>query len=397
MYLGGIIMETRIYEREKLYKEVWKVPMTTLSKRYGVSDVALRTQCKKMGIPLPKAGHWAKVKAGHKIKIPPLPKMDVPDKVVVTAQSGDLLGRKMEDVLLFLPRNEREKVKEYCLSLTVPRKLVKPHGLIVDTKQYYRSKKESTRPPMNRVINMKVSEEQMERTYRFYNTLFKGLEHLGYKIEIKEPKYPGYYKRNEIFISLNEDSVPIFIKEKQKRIERKPTKRELEYRLGHGPFYDYIMTGKLHFGIDEYHAKRKNWNDTETKKIEDQIGEIIIWIMEAIQVEKVMREKQEAEKARRLEEQRIRQEMVERKEKELERLKVLEQLAISWEKAEQIRNFADAVELESAKICKEEEKEKIIIWLKWVRSKADFLDPLVQKDDEILGKGSWIYTIIKDE
>ncbi len=35
-------METRTYEREKLYKEVWAEPMTTVSKRYGISDVALR-------------------------------------------------------------------------------------------------------------------------------------------------------------------------------------------------------------------------------------------------------------------------------------------------------------------------------------------------------------------
>jgi len=41
-------METRIYEREKLYKEVWEEPITSLAKRYGVSDVALRKQRKKV-------------------------------------------------------------------------------------------------------------------------------------------------------------------------------------------------------------------------------------------------------------------------------------------------------------------------------------------------------------
>src|SRR5690606_28137697 len=119
------------------------------------------------------------------------------------------------------------------------------------------------------------------------------------------------------------------------------------------------------FGIDSYHAKRKNWNDTDTKKIEDQIGEIIIWIMEAIQVEKAMREEREAEEARRLEEQRIRQEMAERKEEELERLKVLEQQAIGWEKANRIRKFTDAVELKFARIDLEEEKVKLKKWITW--------------------------------
>lgn len=51
-------METRTYEREKLYHEVWAEPMTTVAKRYGISDVALRKQCKKLDIPLPIKGHW---------------------------------------------------------------------------------------------------------------------------------------------------------------------------------------------------------------------------------------------------------------------------------------------------------------------------------------------------
>lgn len=47
-------METRTYEREKLHQEVWAEPMTTVAKRYGISDVALRKQCKKLDILLPK-------------------------------------------------------------------------------------------------------------------------------------------------------------------------------------------------------------------------------------------------------------------------------------------------------------------------------------------------------
>ena len=37
------------YEREKLYKEVWNEPVSTVAKRYGVSDVAIRKICKSMG------------------------------------------------------------------------------------------------------------------------------------------------------------------------------------------------------------------------------------------------------------------------------------------------------------------------------------------------------------
>lgn len=104
-------METRTYVREKLYKEVWEEPMASLSKRYGVSDVALRKQCKKMDIPLPIAGYWTKVRSGHKVEIPLLPKSDISDKVVVAVRIGDSAGRKIEGSLLFLPDEQRENVK----------------------------------------------------------------------------------------------------------------------------------------------------------------------------------------------------------------------------------------------------------------------------------------------
>jgi hypothetical protein len=140
-------METRTYEREKLYREIWAEPMTTVAKRYGISDVALRRHCKKLDIPLPKQGHWAKVQAGHKVKVPPLPKSKGPDKKVVFVNDTyrNLSPRlKASDRLLFLPEEEREVVKEYCAGLTVPSELSKLHSLVADTKQYYRARKEST-------------------------------------------------------------------------------------------------------------------------------------------------------------------------------------------------------------------------------------------------------------
>src|SRR5665213_986065 len=65
------------FERSALYEEVWNEPLTKLGKKYGLSDNGLRKICKAMNIPLPSAGHWAKIAAGH----------DVP-RVALPAQSG---------------------------------------------------------------------------------------------------------------------------------------------------------------------------------------------------------------------------------------------------------------------------------------------------------------------
>ena len=62
---------TEIYEREKLYEEVWKEPVLVVADRYGVSNVALAKACRKLAVPLPPRGCWARIRAGR--KPPPRP------------------------------------------------------------------------------------------------------------------------------------------------------------------------------------------------------------------------------------------------------------------------------------------------------------------------------------
>src|SRR6185436_20802721 len=55
--------------------EVWKEPVRTVARRYGVSDVALRKICIKLNVPLPGRGHWARIQVGevaHRPRLAPL-------------------------------------------------------------------------------------------------------------------------------------------------------------------------------------------------------------------------------------------------------------------------------------------------------------------------------------
>lgn len=62
-------------DREVLYNEVWAEPVTTVAKRYNMSDNGLRKHCRRLGIPLPPPGYWARIAAGQKIPKPALPKV----------------------------------------------------------------------------------------------------------------------------------------------------------------------------------------------------------------------------------------------------------------------------------------------------------------------------------
>ena len=55
-------------KREELYEQVWSVPIWTLCQQYGLSDNGLRKVCKRLNVPVPPRGYWAKVEAGHKVQ-----------------------------------------------------------------------------------------------------------------------------------------------------------------------------------------------------------------------------------------------------------------------------------------------------------------------------------------
>ena len=64
----------RTVTREQLYEQVWSVPMWTLCEKYGLSDNGLRKICRRLNVPVPTRGYWAKVEAGNRSRRLKLPK-----------------------------------------------------------------------------------------------------------------------------------------------------------------------------------------------------------------------------------------------------------------------------------------------------------------------------------
>jgi hypothetical protein len=59
--------------REELYEKVWSKSGIKLSAEFGISDVAITKRCRKLNIPRPPRGYWAKIEAGQRPKRSPLP------------------------------------------------------------------------------------------------------------------------------------------------------------------------------------------------------------------------------------------------------------------------------------------------------------------------------------
>jgi hypothetical protein len=61
------------WNRVELYNEVWDQPLVKLSRKYGISDVRLGKVCRKLQIPHPGRGYWAKRAVGQTVEHVPLP------------------------------------------------------------------------------------------------------------------------------------------------------------------------------------------------------------------------------------------------------------------------------------------------------------------------------------
>ena len=62
-------------EREELYRQVWAEPIFRLAPKYGISNVALKKICKKLNVPTPPRGYWAKIQNHIRVERTPLPKI----------------------------------------------------------------------------------------------------------------------------------------------------------------------------------------------------------------------------------------------------------------------------------------------------------------------------------
>jgi hypothetical protein len=55
------------FTRKELHQLVWSEPMNKLAKKFGISDVALAKHCRRLDVPRPPRGYWAKLAAGKSV------------------------------------------------------------------------------------------------------------------------------------------------------------------------------------------------------------------------------------------------------------------------------------------------------------------------------------------
>ena len=62
-------------DRAALFELVWSKPVMELAAEWGLSDRGLGKACRRLKIPVPPRGHWARVKVGQRRRRPKLPQL----------------------------------------------------------------------------------------------------------------------------------------------------------------------------------------------------------------------------------------------------------------------------------------------------------------------------------
>lgn len=375
------------YERTKLYEEVWAEAVTTVAKRYGISDVALRKICKQLTVPLPPLGHWAKIAAGKKLPVPPLPKYSGPAEILRQRYVSDIPVEPDPEHLVARREFEARPKNQIVVSET----LDAPHPLVVATERAFRKPKQRDLRNLptteRRVLDIAVSEASLPRALRIMDTLVKALDARGMPLRVTE--LDG---KRRACVTLLDQKLAIRLVENMLRTEREPTAKEREEIKKYGRTYlpdrfSYQPTGMLKLGIigNYYDELQKVVGDGKRQRVEQSLNEFVV----KLEAEAVRRKRdlEHRERQHRLweEQERRRHEREERQRKEMERLKALEEKVREWKRAEGIRAYLAAVEARTAReggtIDTDSELGQ---WLAWARHKADWIDPLVNAKCPVL-------------
>ena len=160
--------------RQGLYDLIWSTPALRLSADFGISDVAIAKRCKKLNVPRPPRGYWARVEAGQKPQKSPLPpsleeefkrtaRLPI-DKEFSLPAKGDTLHPLADDLLSAL--NGAKPDSDRRVSLRAP------------------ALPETT-----------VTQALAERAAQSFHGILQGVEPLGIKFRKSQSSYDGGHFR----------------------------------------------------------------------------------------------------------------------------------------------------------------------------------------------------------
>jgi hypothetical protein len=350
-------------DRKELYELVWDVPLTKLAEEFGIGVDILRKKCHRNEIPLPPMGYWSKLKYGKKVNKTPLSDLGQNESTITI--SNDIQINVDDYTIPFVDRLnyiKREIQSSENLPLTIPKSLKNPHKIVQRTKDYYQNLNQGKPIRYSNsnegIISINVSKGNMNRALIIMDYFIKLVIARGHDVKV-------HYGSLQATMFTTHEEFSIREKYNTTRFDKYPyEKREAAGILVFKAGYSY----------------HKTWEDSKSKSLEEKIPSILAWFeasareLKAHWDENAKREKEEEEHKRK------EQEIKEQKENEIRKFNNLLDEAERWHKTQILREYITYLEFNN--ISNQDDFQD---WLVWAKNKADWYDPIVKKEDDILG------------
>lgn len=205
--------------REQLYQRVWNTPMTKVAAEFGLSDVAVKKLCRKLDVPTPPRGYWARLAAGQKMKRTPLPKKEAPTIQINPATNA---ARRAEAERA---TQEREQMQPLEIPTPLEPNRMHPHARAAHTALT------KCKPDASGIVQaetdatpyIQVGAASIGRVCRTLHVIYSKLESRGVTLATVTP-----YRHRRLGFKRGEDEVCLLIEEPLARIKRAPTPAELK-------------------------------------------------------------------------------------------------------------------------------------------------------------------------
>lgn len=361
-------MEKINISRRELYDLVWSTPMTTLSKKYLISDNGLRKICKQLEIPMPKAGHWEKLRAGKEVTIEKLSDNKDGEKEISLnlRPEGDKTKVGLQTELSIL----KAKIED-CLGnlLNVTESLNNPDELVRQAKfEIEASKKEKYLHDgllINRVgAKFMVAPGNVSRALLFWDTLIKAVKKRGHEVERKS---------NEFVFRVYTEEFKVSLREKLKRFKVESKYSWDQYQKKPTGIFIFSAIGWINESLTSEDGKLP---------IENQISKIIAGL--EIKSKAIALERDRIHKywENHREKERLEKERKQKVEDELIAFRNLIKQSKRWKDSQMVREFLMDKKLKA--INHDEYTDELHQKLEWGMKKADWYDPNLETKDDIL-------------
>lgn len=368
--------ETVTLTRKELYDLVWSIPMRTLAPEYGLSDVGFVKLCKRMSVVTPYRGYWTKLQFGHRPKKLRLGKWNESfgeEPTVSMTRRLEKPDSELTDVDL-LVRAEHEP--EWKISVSTEAKL---HPLVAKTLKTL----PKTRDPGSMVsaageglLTLEVSRLFVERAALILNAIAVAVEARSFHLS-GEQNDEGRAGHIVVF----GEKVPFELKQVWTRIpgSATPISKITSSSDSEVVRYRYELSDRLMLRIfrRSTNGRRTKWSDTARKRLEDQLNDFMIGVIDEAASLREDRRKQ-LEWKQRYDAKVAKQVDVAILQREEEfRINSFLKHAKALRKCEALRRYADEVRAEATRrFGGVSEDSEIGKWLRWAEGYVEKHYPL---------------------